>query len=488
MGIFRRKEEFDDAYDEYEDDDEFEEEMETEENAIYEDEEEEEETSYGSKYIIFPILVEILIAGLLYLKSHTAALNYLYALIPLLFGTCFVGTYVYNRNGDMKLFSAAAMLTSIGTGLQILVDQVYDPLTSFSYIKLVIAFVIAILFVMFYNYFRKLLNRSWMVYAMMGFSALIYIVLLIFGVDPNGYGTSAWIQIGSSTVQLTEFTKVAAVMFYSALFSSEISHDDNQILILSSIFFGINLIGSILIKELGSMFILYFLHLSILYIFMKKGDKKRLYLLVIFFATVAVIGIAFILYKLILPAHDAGTMNTLETLMWPILNKIHTRISITANINSDPYGSGYQLLQGKKALWMAGWFGNTVNFNAIPVAESDMAYVALVNAFGHLMGFFVIFLFLRIMLSGSELSRSLMKKNKQDSVVVYAATVLIVMQAAIVILGSCNVIPFAGLPIPFLSRGGTYLTLVFCFTGLLLHMSEDDVEEIEGEYEDDSIE
>lgn len=461
------------------------------EEEIYdeEEEEEEEEGSFsGTKYIVFPILLEILMAGLLYLRSHTAALNYLYALIPLLFGTCFVGTYVYNRNGDMKLFSAAAMLTSIGTGLQILIDQVYDPLTSFSYIKLIIAFTIAIVFVMFYSFFRKLLNHTWMVYVMMGFSALIYLILLIFGIDPNGYGTSAWIQIGSSTVQLTEFTKVAAVMFYSALFSSETQHDDNQILILSSIFFGINLIGSILIKELGSMFILYFLHLSILYIFMNKGDKKKIYLLVIFFATVITIAIVFMLYKLILPAHDAGEMNSLETLLWPILNKIHTRISITANINSDPYGAGYQLLQGKKALWMAGWFGNTVNFNAIPVAESDMAYVALVNAFGHLIGFFVIFLFLRIMLSGSELSRSLMKKNKQDSVVVYAATVLIVMQAAIVILGSCNIIPFAGLPIPFLSRGGTYLTLVFCFIGLLLHMSEDDVEEIEGEYEDDTIE
>lgn len=453
-------------------------------------EEEIADDTSSSKYIIFPIVIQIIMAGLLYLRSHTAALNYLYALIPLLFGTSFTGTYVYNRNGDMKLFSAAATLTSIGTALQILIDQVYDPLTSFSYIKLIAAFAIAIVFVMLYNFFRKLLNHKWMVYAMMGFSGLVYIVLLICGSDPNGYGTSAWIRIGSTTVQLTEFTKVAAVMFYSALFSSETSHDDDQILLLSSLFFGINLIGSILIRELGSMFILYFLHLSVLYIFMNKGTKKKIYLLVIFFATLAVLAGVFILYKLILPAHDAGTMNSLETMIWPILNKIHTRFSITANINSDPYGSGYQLLQGKKALWMAGWFGNTVNFNAIPVAESDMAYIALVNAFGHLMGFFVVFLFLRIMLSGSELSRKLLKENKQDSVVVYGATVLIVMQAMIVILGSCNIIPFAGLPIPFLSRGGTYLALVFCFTGLLLHMSEesDEDEETEGGYDNDAIE
>ena len=218
---------------------------------------------------------------------------------------------------------------------------------------------------------------------------------------------------------------------------------------------------------------------------MNKGKKKKLYLLFIFFITVGALFLAFMLYKLILPSHDAGTMNAVTKALWPFFNKIHQRFSVTANINADPYGAGYQLLQGKKALWMAGWFGNTVNFHAIPVAESDMAYIALVNAFGHIFGFFVIFLFLRIMLSGSELSRKKMKEEKQDAVVAYASTILIVMQAMIVILGSCNIIPFTGLPIPFLSRGGTYLTLTFCLTGLLLHMSEEYEDEEEDEYVDE---
>lgn len=444
----------------------------------------EEETS-GTRYIIIPILIQLLMALLLFLRSRTAALNYLYALIPLLFATSFIGSYVYNRNGDMKLFSSAAILTTIGTALQLLIDQIYDPITSFSTIKLIVSFVVAIIFVMFYTLFRKMLNKSWMVYVMMVITAAIYTILLISGSDPNGYGTSAWIRIGGITVQLTDFTKVASIMFYSALFSSKTSHDDNQILVLSSIFFIINFIGSLLIKELGSFFILYFLHLSILYIFMNKGKKKKLYLLFIFFITVGALFLAFMLYKLILPSHDAGTMNAVKKALWPFLNKIHQRFSVTANINADPYGAGYQLLQGKKALWMAGWFGNTVNFHAIPVAESDMAYIALVNAFGHIFGFFVIFLFLRIMLSGSELSRKKMKEEKQDAVVAYASTILIVMQAMIVILGSCNIIPFTGLPIPFLSRGGTYLTLTFCLTGLLLHMSEEYEDEEEDEYVDE---
>ena len=121
---------------------------------------------------------------------------------------------------------------------------------------------------------------------------------------------------------------------------------------------------------------------------------------------------------------------------------------------------------------MSGLFGNTVNFTAIPVPESDMAFVTLVNSFGMPLGFIVVFLLLQIGIRGSELSRRLILTDKQDAVVAYGATVLLFMQAMLVILGSCNIIPLAGLPIPFLSRGGTYQAIVFFFAGILLQMSE----------------
>ena len=98
------------------------------------------------------------------------------------------------------------------------------------------------------------------------------------------------------------------------------------------------------------------------------------------------------------------------------------------------------------------------------------------------MGFIAVFCFMRIMISGGKLSISLLAKDKQDAVVVFGVTVMLFAQAMFVILGSCNVIPLAGLPIPFLSRGFTYLTIVFFFSGLLLHLSEtgdDDEETVE---------
>ncbi len=433
-----------------------------------------EEIESGMRFIIFPLSLEVILLGILFLKSQAAATNYLYALVPLLAVTAAVGTYVYNRDGDMKLFNAAASLTAIGTALQILVDEVYSPISSFSLVKMLLSLAVAVVFVMMYRLFRKLLNTPFTVYAMIAVCAAIYLVLHFKGVDPNGYGTSAWIRIGSYTLQLTDFTKIAAVIFYGALFSTHVGRNDKNILIVSTIFFGVNMLGSVMIHELGSFLILFFLHLSILFIFMNRGKTKRIYLLTIFFLVIGAVIMCFILYSAMLPAHEAGTLSGIAGMIWSIVNKVHTRFSVTANIYADPNGSGYQLMQGLKALWMAGLFGNTVNFNAIPVAESDMAFISLVSCFGWLMGFLTLFLFWKIFRHGTELSRKLLSFDVMDSIVVYGITVLLCMQAAIVILGSCNVIPFAGLPIPFLSRGGTYQMLVFCFIGQLLHASEHD--------------
>lgn len=445
-----------------------------------------EQTEKGSGYIVIPILLEFVLGAFVWIQAPGAAFNYLCCLVVMLLMTAFIGTYVYNRDGDMKLFAAIASLSAIGIALQLVIDEVYQTFTVFSPLKSAAAVVIAVVFVLLYDLLRRLLNHSFSIYFMLVFSAAIYLTLYFAGYDPNGMGTSAWVQIGGMTVQLTDFTKIAAVMFYSSLFSSKENRSESSILILSTIFFVINLAGSVAIHELGSFFILYFLHISVLYIFMEKSNQKRNYLLILAGVTLAALGTCFVLYRYLRPIAEAGGLNSFTSVLWPIVRKVYLRFSVTANIYSDPYGAGYQLLQGKKALWIGGLFGNRVNFNAIPVVESDMAFIALINSFGMLMGFLAVLFFARIMRSGSKLSIHLLETSRADAVVVYGLTVLLFAQAMLVILGSCNIIPLAGLPIPFLSRGGTYQAIVFSFCGLLLHMSEYQGNRYEGGDEDES--
>ncbi|MBE6129043.1 MAG: FtsW/RodA/SpoVE family cell cycle protein [Erysipelotrichaceae bacterium] len=446
--------------------------------------EEEEVQNSGAIYIILPVILQFVLGALVFLRSRNAAITYLYAMVPMLFVTAALGTYAYNRGSDMKLFTAMTCLASMGIALQITIEYVYHPVGApYSAIKYAISLAIAVAFVAFYHLFRLLLNKSFTIWLMFALAAAVYIVLMVNGIDANGNGTTAWFTIGNLTVQLTDFIKVAAVMFYSALFSVKNKRDDRSILTISTLFFLMNLVGSVLIHELGSFFILYGLHLSVLYIFLPHSKMKRVYLLTVFITTIVLLAGAYMLYKILLPYAEAGTLNSFTALIWPIVKKVYLRFSITANLVNDPYGAGYQLLQGKRALWMSGFFGNTVNFVEIPVPDSDMAFISLVNSFGLPIGFLAVLLFAQILFSGGELSVSLLKKNRQDAVVVYGITVMLFAQAMFVILGSCNVIPLAGLPIPFLSRGFTYQSIVFCFSGLLLHLSEDNADPEGGVHE-----
>ena len=434
-------------------------------------------TKSGALYIVLPMLYEILLGGFMYLKAPDMMFSYMIALVGLLLATAIIGSVAYYHDCDMKLFMSIALLTATGIALQMSVDAIFQPEMRFSGIKYLIALAIAMVFLLFYPLIRKLLYHPYTVWIMFGLSALIYLFLLFFGVDFNGNGTSAWVMIGPYSLQLTDFAKLSAIFFYSSLFATHQDHSTAYVLSVSSAFILVQLIGSVLIRELGSFFILFFLHLAVLFIFFPKGKTKRLYLLTIAIGTVTAVVLCFVLYKALLPSYEAGALNGLTRMIWPIVQKVYTRFSLTANITQDPYGSGYQLLQGKRALWMSGFFGNTVNFNMIPVAESDMAFVAMVCIFGIPMGIFVFFLFLYFFLHGCELSISLLEERKAEAVLAFSMAVLIFGQAVIVILGSCNLIPFTGLPIPFLSHGSTYQAIVFTFVLILLRLSRQEEEE-----------
>ena len=470
--MFRRKNTVsDEEYDDEEYTGEYEPDEETAEPAY----EEEEETviDHSDRYILAAIIFEALFGVLVWLKSSDAGRNYVIALPFMILLTGIIGNRAYQHSADMKMFASVAVMSAMGIGLQVLIDQKFAVYSSFSLIKYLISVAIAVVFIVFYSLFRKVLNHPATVFVMMAAAAAIYGILAVYGYDPNGYGTNAWLAVGGYTIELTDFTKVTALLFYASLFSSRIRFDEKKVLIYATVFFLINMAGSLYIHELGSFFILFFLHLMVLYIYMDHSRRKRIYLISIFGLCLFAVVFSFALYKLILPSYEAGTMNALASLICPYVKKIYERFSLTANITADPYGSGYQLLQGKKAMWMAGLFGNTVNFNRIPVIESDMAFIGLIVEFGWPVGFLYVFLLCFTAMHAGRLARKLLTRDRQDSVVVFGAAAMLTGQGMMVILGSCNVIPFTGLPIPFLSRGFTYQVIAFCLAGILIHMSEE---------------
>ncbi|WP_273102072.1 FtsW/RodA/SpoVE family cell cycle protein [Bulleidia extructa] len=442
------------------------------------------ENSY--RYIIFAMLLEIAMATLLWFKDSEIALQFFWQLIPIFLITLFLGTFIYNRLGDLKLFLAICVLSTIGLAFQLYADKVYPIVGHYSIWKFWLGIAVGVFFTILYKYSYKISYWKYSPYIFFLLSLALYIILRFKGFDPNGYGTTAWIKMGSLTLQLTDGIKILSLFFYSSLLVETWNRSNKTILIISSIYLGMNLIGSVMIHELGSFYILVFLHLACLFIYLPHDIYKRKYLFGLVLSLILVVLVFLGLYEILKPIATQGNLKSILRVLWPIAKKVHSRFSIAANLQSDLYGAGYQLFQGQKALLMAGWFGNTIGFNQIPVVESDMAFVGLVNCFGYSVGLVVILLFGFILRRGSHISQRLLAISIQKSIFSYGLTILIFLQAFLTILGSCNLIPLAGLPIPFLSRGGTYQMIVFSLMGVLLLHSLYGVEDLEeSEVEED---
>ncbi|QRG87078.1 FtsW/RodA/SpoVE family cell cycle protein [Bulleidia sp. zg-1006] len=446
------------------------------------------ENSY--RYIILAMLLEIAMAILLWFKDSGVALQFFWQLLPIFLITLFLGTFIYNRLGDLKLFLAICVLSTIGLAFQMYADKVYPIVGHYSLWKFWLGIVVGVFFTLLYKYIYKISYWKYSPYLFFLFSMTFYVILRFKGFDPNGYGTTAWLKVGVLTLQLTDGIKILSLFFYSSLLVEKWNRSNKVILIISSTYLGMNLIGSMMIHELGSFYILVFLHLACLFIYLPHDSYKRKYL----FTLVGILALSILLflglYQVLKPITTQGQLNSITKILWPIAKKIHSRFSIATNLQSDPYGAGYQLFQGQKALLMAGWFGNTIGFNQIPVVESDMAFVGLVNCFGYSVGLLVLLLFGFILRRGSRISQRLLSISIQKSIFSYGLTMLVFLQAFLTILGSCNIIPLAGLPIPFLSRGGTYQMIVFSLMGVLLLHSLYGVEDMEeeSEVENDELE
>ena len=214
MALFRRKQEdtqentCDD--DLYPDPDEF---FENTEEETFVKEPELLEIDHSDRYIGLCMVFEIAFALFVYYRSATAGRNYLIALAPILILTGIIGNRAYQHSADMKLLTSIIILADIGIGLQLVIDQVYAVSSTFNLLKYIIGLAVAIIFIVFYELFRKILNYRATVYIMMAAAALIYGVLLRYGYDPNGYGTNAWISVHGFTIELTDFTKDTALLF-----------------------------------------------------------------------------------------------------------------------------------------------------------------------------------------------------------------------------------------------------------------------------------
>lgn len=275
------------------------------------------------------------------------------------------------------------------------------------------------------------------------------IIVFLLGVHFAGTtvnGATRWLAIGPIQFQPSEAAKLSVIMLLSSAFSRNINiFDFNKQL---KYFLPIIIMLGLIYKQPNLSMVLILLFSSMFMYFAAGGS-----------------------IKLIFSAIGCGAFG----LLFAIRSFQKQRILIWLNPESDPYGGGYNIIQSMMAFvaggfWGVGYGNSRQKLGWLPEGHTDFIYAVLGEEFGFLGCVLVIGLFLAF------LQRGLLISNKCDDLfgklLASGITVSICIQALINIGVSSSMIPATGVPLPFISYGGTSLFITMCMIGVLLNISK----------------
>ncbi|MEK7515009.1 MAG: FtsW/RodA/SpoVE family cell cycle protein [Patescibacteria group bacterium] len=294
---------------------------------------------------------------------------------------------------------------------------------------------------------RYLKNHSAPVLLVYGVSVVLLLIALVF---PAVRGSSAWIAIGPLTFEPSELMKIALVVLMAKYLSQRhiYLHDIRQIF-GAGIYAAIPL-GLILLQpDLGSAVIVAAAWFAML---LAAGIRRDH--LFLFGALMAIGAYAAWLFALAPYQKD--------------------RILAFINPYADPQGYGYNIIQSKIALGSGGLFGKgwgegtqaTLGF--LPEAHNDFVFSAIGEQFG-LVGLIVILILISIILLRIL---SIGERAQHNFVRLFTVGFAAVIGMHVFIGAGVNVgiLPVTGIPLTFLSSGGSHMISIMIGLGLVQSM------------------
>lgn len=349
------------------------------------------------------------------------------------------------RKFDWILFLALILL--LGLSLAVLYPISYgtekETLDKSHFLRQAIFAVVglAAFFVFAFLDYRSLRNYSTVLYIAGSF---LLGLVLFFGKVIRG--TAGWLGVGGVHLQPVEpFKLIAAILLakYFSLHSRDIRNYKHILISLVPITVSIFLV--IRQPDFGSAFVIFFLWLSVL--IMSGVSKKHL----------------FVLFLILL---------ILTLLSWSFFLKGYQkeRLITLFNPSSDPLGAGYNVLQstvavGSGGLWGKGLgHGSQSQLNFLPEKHTDFIFAVVAEELGFGGAIFVIILLAAVLLRLIKIA--LDSRDNFGKLLVGGVASIIFIHALVNIGMNIGVMPVTGIPLPFLSYGGSSLITLMAAAGM----------------------
>lgn len=300
--------------------------------------------------------------------------------------------------------------------------------------------------------FSKIDYRFWSKISLILLIVSIAMLVAVFvpGLGFAHNGASRWINLGFTNLQPSELTKLALILFLASWFEKK--GDDIQDLYKGTLPFlaivGV-IAGLILFQpDMGTATVIV---ATSGIMFLVAGASFRHILGLVFAAAAGV-------WALILAA--PYRLARLTTFMNP---------------TSDSSGAGYQIQQALVAIGSGGIFGlgfgrSRQKFNYLPEAATDSIFAIIAEELGLIRSAIIIFIILLFVLRGYKIAKE--APDVFARLVAAGITTWVAAQSFINLLAILGLMPLTGVPLPFISYGGTSLVMLLAGCGILLNISK----------------
>ena len=280
------------------------------------------------------------------------------------------------------------------------------------------------------------------------FVIIMLILVKVAGVTVNG--AQRWINIGPMSLQPSEFAKPAVVLLLAGVFYRNADVFDNNKIVTAFIPILI-MMGLIFIQPNLSMLLL--LLFTSVAIFLCAGGSLKL---------------------LLLGASCAIPLFIMKGLKGYQSSRIMTWL----NPEADPLGAGYNVIQSLVAFATGGLYG--VGYGSskqklawLPEAHTDFIYAVIGEEHGFIGCLLIICLFWTILQRGFLIATKC--QDMYGKLLALGLTFSICFQGFLNMWVASSFVPATGVPMPFISYGGTSIMVSLCMVGILLNISKDNV-------------
>jgi rod shape determining protein RodA len=279
-------------------------------------------------------------------------------------------------------------------------------------------------------------------------SIVLIFITMFFGKEING--AKRWLDIGFFTLQTSEIVKISLPIFlasylYNKPLPISAKHTFLTLILISFIFFLVYRqpdLGTGLVVFMAGVYILFLAGLSWKFIFTSFG--------------LIVLSLPFLWNNFLQPFQRQRILTYLDP-------------------SSDPYGSSWNITQSKIAIGSGGMSGkgfqegSQAHLNFLPEAETDFIFAVIAEEFGFVGVCILLSIFFFILLRCLYLAFNARDRFCRLTIgglsLVFASTLFINLGMVV------GIIPVVGMPMPFISKGGSSLLSFYIAFGIIISMA-----------------